>query len=49
MGLDRKAGMDPIQQLAQIVEVQQMQIEYWKLIPLTHQLSNSRNEYHLAA
>ncbi|HEV3010221.1 MAG TPA: hypothetical protein VGX52_14415 [Burkholderiales bacterium] len=22
--------MDPIQQLAQIVEVQQMQIEYWK-------------------
>jgi hypothetical protein len=30
MGLDRKAGMDPIKQLAQIVEVQQMQIEYWK-------------------
>ena len=24
------AGMDRIQQLAQIVEVQQMQIEYWK-------------------
>jgi hypothetical protein len=26
----RAAAMDRIQQLAQIVEVQQMQIEYWK-------------------